>query len=129
MQYMERRDCIEELMEYVTDIEAIMSLVGQPHLGRAEKARARELLKTLKGKLSADCEAMRSAQSKAEMGAIARAFFQPAAHGTSAALGLIKGNTAPGCNWHGYLHSARLDIVHLLHQLEKQPAEGRTSAI
>jgi hypothetical protein len=124
MQHMERDECIERLKEYVTDIESLVSVVGQPHLNRADKDRARDLLKALKGRLDADCMAMRSAQSQEEIGAMGRVYFRPAAYRAHEIVYAIKATSAPSGNWNIRLHSARVEIEDLLRQLENHPAGG-----
>jgi hypothetical protein len=116
---MEAKDAvISKLSEYERRFTEIMNMVADKPPQGDEKLRAQELLKELKASLKADLKDLDARRD--ELNHYEKAFLDPALREASADMKTAV-NTVPDGRWHSDLYGARMDITHLLRQLDPSP--------
>jgi hypothetical protein len=101
-------------------LDDLFRLIDKPALAADEKAEAQALLRGLKQDLEDECK-----EGDRRDGALSpreRAYLYPALRKAKATIRVAWNSHPLKSNWHTELYSARLDIVHLLGQLEDQQA-------
>lgn len=114
----EEQEVAGTLRGFERRLEEILTLIDGPRIRvREEKARAQELLHTLKQDLNDLHRRLDTARGRAAMNAAERAYLAPTIHEASAAI-RVRWNSNPSPQWFSELYDARTTISHTLHQLE-----------
>lgn len=108
---------VERLREYVSRFDAILDAIGEGRaLSREKKAELQTMLRDLKGELEEDVK--EEAANRGVMTRTEEAYFYPAVRRAHAEI-RVKWNSDPvRSDWHSNLYGAKINITHLLHQLE-----------
>lgn len=113
----DREAAIDRLKYYEKLFTELMALVegGSPGDVLSDKADARRRLMELKDALKTETKFL---ERKGDlMNPFERHFLEPALRQAHADIN-TSASTSPGPKWHSDLYGARIDITHILHQLE-----------
>jgi len=113
----DRQSVIDRLRDLERRINEIIDLIGDRTLRGAEKQRAQELLRQLKDLFNAEHKRMSTARGEAALSQIERTCYAPVIAEAKTRIS-VKTNSIPNHQWINDLHSARIDVTHMLHQLE-----------
>lgn len=112
---------VERLQEYDNKISEIYDLVGgKSRLVGAEKALAREALRSLKASLANECKTLY--RGRHQLNHYESTYLEPAVSRAAARL-TTRVNSNPGSEWHSSLYEARIEFTHMLFQLESVETE------
>ena len=112
----QKQVAIEWLRKYDQMFAAIIDLIGDKRQLRGDvKTQAQEMLRQLKDGLETDCKELHRRADK--LNQYEQAFVEPALRKAKANIS-IRVNTIPNGEWHSNLYAVRMDVSHLLHQLE-----------
>ena len=113
----EKQSVIDRLKAYKKQFDDLLALVENLPLQRKDKTKAQEMLKTLKGSLKNDYKVGATVRGQQRMTQVERQYFHPAVHEAYAEIH-VRWNTVPNGQWFSELYGARINIAHMLHQLE-----------
>jgi hypothetical protein len=113
----ERRSVIRRLKAYEKQFDDLLGLLENLPLQYEDKSRAQQMLKTLKDSLRNDYKAGDTIRGQERMTRAERQYFHPAVHEAYAEI-RVRWNTVPNEQWRSELYGARINITHMLHELE-----------
>ena len=114
----ERQSVIDGLKAYKKQFDDLLALLENLPLQRNDKTKAQQMLKRLKDSLKNDYKAGDTIRGQQRMTEAKRQYFHPAVHEAYAEI-QVRWNTVPNEQWRSELYGARINIAHMLHQLEK----------
>ena len=113
----EKQSVIDRLKAYKKQFDDLLALLENLPLGRSDKIKAQQMLKTLKDNLKNDYKTGATIQGQQRMTEAERHYFHPAVHEAYAEIH-VRWNTVPNGQWLSQLYGAQSNITHMLHQLE-----------
>jgi len=113
----EQLDVIDRLKSYKKQFDDLLTQFEDLPLPPEGKDKAQQMLKTLKDSLKSDYKEGRAVRRRQQMTQAEVQYFYPAVHEAHADIH-IRWNTVPNEQWRSELYGARINITHVLHQLE-----------
>jgi hypothetical protein len=110
---------IERLEAYNQRFEELLAMLrGSLPLRGADKDKAQALYKSLKTDLEAEYRKMSTVRGQEALTDVERSCYAPVIHQTFTEL-YSPTNAVPDAKLHGHLYGARINITHMLHQLQR----------
>lgn len=99
----------------------MMTLIGdRKRITEAEKALLQQHMRTLKDDLKTETKRMSTVHGAALLTPVEKAYYEPALRKAAANLTPATNSHPLKSRWHTHLYVVRLDISHLLDQLERK---------
>lgn len=115
----ERQSVIDRLRAFERRFTEIIDLIGErQRVTGPDKVKAQQLLKSLKADLGEEASRLRTVRGREKLNRTERTCYEPAILETDAEI-RVKWNSVPGAEWSDNLFGARINLRHMLAQLER----------